>query len=238
MTGPLSRTVLDELRNLSTSTVANAIETFELRLRNTGFADSSLHCLFPELPPVVGYAATARMRTSVPPMEGHAYVDRTDWWKNILQIPAPRVIVVEDIDKRPGLGSLIGSVHAAILQALGCVAFVTNGAVRDLSGIRGTGFQVFAGNVAVSHAYAHIFEFGTPVEVGRLRVQPRDLLHGDQHGVLEIPIQIAASIPSTANAMMQKERRIIEFCRSSEFSLENLEQLVRDRNRTIHSNDR
>ena len=165
----LSPANLEQLRRLTTCVVASAIETFRVRLPNTGFADSSIRCIFGEQPPIAGYAATARIRTANPPMEGHGYsYERTDWWNHILSIPAPRIVVIEDVDEPAGLGAFIGEVNANILLALGCEALVTNGAVRDLNEVRQTGFQMFAGNVSVSHAYAHIFDFGGPVKVGGL----------------------------------------------------------------------
>jgi 4-hydroxy-4-methyl-2-oxoglutarate aldolase len=221
---------LEALRRLSTCAVSNAIETFDVRLHNAGFADASIQCIFEDFPPIVGYAATARVRTSVPPMHGHSYLDRTDWWNAILKIPPPRVVVVEDVEKRPGLGSFVGEVHANILGVLGCVAVVTNGAVRDLPQVRSTGFQFFAGNVAVSHAYAHIFQFGTPVEIGGLRIEPGDLLHGDQHGILKIPLAIAPSITARAREIQEKEQRVIAMCRSADFSLDKLRELFRGLN--------
>jgi 4-hydroxy-4-methyl-2-oxoglutarate aldolase len=219
---------LEALRRLGTCAVSNAIETFDVRLRNSGFADASIQCIFKDFPPTVGYAATARVRTSVPPMQGHNYLDRTDWWNAILKIPPPRVVVVEDVEKHPGLGSFVGEVHANILSALGCVAVVTNGAVRALPQVRSTGFQFFAGNVSVSHAYAHVFQFGIPVEIGGLRIEPGDLLHGDQHGVLKIPHEIAQSIPAKVQEIQEKEQRVIALCRSSDFSLDRLRELLRD----------
>jgi 4-hydroxy-4-methyl-2-oxoglutarate aldolase len=218
---------LEALRRLSTCSVSNAIETFEVRLRNTGFADASIRCVFQDLPPVVGYAATARVRTSIPPMQGHNYLDRTDWWNAILRIPPPRVVVVEDVEKQPGLGSFVGEVHANILSALGCAAVVTNGAVRDLPQVRSTGLQFFAGNVSVSHAYAHIFQFGIPVEIGGLKIEPGDLLHGDQHGILKIPLEIAPGISATAHELQEKEQAVIAMCRSADFSLDRLHELLR-----------
>lgn len=218
---------LEALRRLSTCAVSNAVETFDVRLRNAGFADASIRCIFEDLPPMVGYAATARVRTSVPPMQGHNYLDRTDWWNAILKIPAPRVVVVEDVEKPPGLGSFVGEVHANILGALGCVGVVTNGAVRDLPQVRNTGFQFFAGNVAVSHAYAHIFQFGIPVEIGGLRIEPGDLLHGDQHGILKVPFEIASGIPAIAQEIQEREQRLIALCRSADFSLDKLRELFR-----------
>lgn len=227
MSSVLAPDQLEALRRLSTCAVSNAIEAFDVRLHNAGFADASIRCIFEDFPPIVGYAATARVRTSVPPMHGHNYLDRTDWWNALLKIPAPRVVVVEDVEKRPGLGSFVGEVHASILSALGCVAVVTNGAVRDLQQVRNTGFQFFAGNIAVSHAYAHIFQFGTPVEIGGLRIEPGDLLHGDLHGILKVPFEIASSIPATAREIQEKEQRVIAMCRSSDFSLDKLRELFR-----------
>ena len=153
-------------------------------------------------------------------MYGQHYCDRTDWWSHILKIPAPQVVVVEDVDQKPGFGSFVGEVHANILLALGCLGIVTNGAVRDLPAVHATGFQMFAGNVSVSHAFAHIIEFGGTVEVGGLNIRPGDLLHGDRHGILTVPLEIATRVPEVARDLLDRERRIVEFCRSPDFSLE------------------
>lgn len=219
---PVTVKVLEELRRLDTCSVSNAIETFQIRLRNTGFADSRIRCMFEDLPPMVGFAATARLRTGEPPMTGAFYHDRPEWWNSILQIPEPRIVVLEDLDKPPGLGAFLGDMHAAILRALGCVGFVTDGAVRELPRVKGLGLQLFAGNVGVSHAYAHIFDFCSTVKVGGLDVSPGDLLHGDRHGVLNVPTKIAAQIPEVAARLQHQEREVIEFCKSPEFSIEKL----------------
>jgi 4-hydroxy-4-methyl-2-oxoglutarate aldolase len=224
----LNREQLDALRQLDTCMVSNAIETFEVRLRNTGFTDRSIQCVFEEWPPLVGYAATARLRTGDAPITQGFYRDRTDWWKSILQIPGPRIVVIEDMDDRPGVGAFVGDVHAAILQALGCIGYVTNGAVREVPRVREQGFYLFAGNVAVSHAYAHIFDFGTTVNIGGLEVKPGDLLHGDRHGLLNVPTDIAAKISEVARKLQITERRLIEFCQSSKFSVDALREITRE----------
>jgi regulator of RNase E activity RraA len=213
---------LEELRQLDTCSVANAIEKFAVRLRNSGFADSTIRCVFEDFPPVVGYAATLRVRTSDPPMDGDSYYYRLDWLDHLLSVPAPRVLVIQDLDRQPGLGAFIGEVHANILKAMGCAAVATNGAVRDLEGVRALEFQMFAGNLSVSHAFAHLFDFGGPVEVGHLHVEPGDLLHGDRHGVQTVPLEIAQKVPALARRMNGEERGIIEFCQSSAFTLEKL----------------
>lgn len=222
----LHEDILDALRGIGTCVVSNAIERFGLRLRNTGFTDSSVHCMCGDLPPMVGYATTACLRTVDPPMSGRPFHDRADWWNSILQVPAPRVVVLEDLDKPHGVGALLGDMHAAILQALGCVGYVTNGAVRELPQVRKLGFQMFAGNLAVSHAYAHIFDFGAPVRIGGLQIKPGDLLHGDLHGLLMVPKSIAGEIPEVAANLERTERKVIDFCRSGDFSTDRLRQMT------------
>lgn len=214
--------VLEELRRLDSCSVANAIETFAVRLRNTGFADSTVPCIFEDFPPLVGYAATVRIRTSEPPMEGDSYYYRLDWLNHLASVPPPRVLVVEDLDAQPGLGAFVGDVHANILRAMGCVGMVTNGAVRNVEAARALKFQMFARNVSLSHAFAHVFDFGSSVHVGQMQVRPGDLLHGDRHGIQTVPIEIAQKIPAVARRMSGEEREIIEFCQSGAFTLEKL----------------
>jgi 4-hydroxy-4-methyl-2-oxoglutarate aldolase len=190
--------------------------------------NGSLRCIFPSLPPTVGYAVTARIRSSSTPIAGRCYYDRPESWSYVLTIPTPRFIVAKDVDDRPGFGALFGEVHANISKALDCCGYVTNGAVRDLPGIEATGVQVFAGSVAISHAYAHVVEFGEPVEVGGLRVRPGDLLHGDLHGVHSIPISIAEAIPKLLADMSARENDLVTFCRSKDFSLQKLIRKIQD----------
>ena len=218
---------LEAIRLFDSCTISNAIETFDIRLRNEGFADGSIRCMFNDLPPVSGYAVTARVRCSAPPPVGHCYHDRTDWWTHILTVPAPRVVVVEDVDDRPGLGAFIGHVHASILRALGCVAYATNGSVRDLPSVRRIGFQFFATSVSVSHAFVHLVDFAQPVTIGGLRVESGDIVYGDGHGLLTIPPAIVGDIPLVAARMLEQEQRVIELCQSPNFSLERLQTLVR-----------
>ena len=218
--------LIDALQQLDTCSVANAIETFDVRLRNEGFTDGSVHCQFVDLPPVAGYAVTARIRTSTPPPVGHVYYDRTDWWSYIATVPAPRFVVVQDIDDRPGLGAFLGEVHANILRALGCAAYLTNGAVRDLPAVRQTGLQVIAGSTIVSHGFTHMLDFGGPVTVAGLPVASGTLLLADRHGVISIPQAIAAAVPPVAADMRARERRIIELCGAPDFSLERLRSVI------------
>jgi 4-hydroxy-4-methyl-2-oxoglutarate aldolase len=224
---PLTTELVSTFQRLDTCAVSNAIERFDVRLRNEGFADGGVRCLFDDLPPVIGHAVTARIRCSTPPPLGHSYIDRTDWWNYLASVPSPRVVVTEDIDERPGLGALVGEIHASVFQALGCVAYATNGSVRDLPAVRRMEFQLFSGSVSVSHAFVHLIDFGEPVTVRGLTIGSGDILYGDCHGLMTVPADIVADIPEVVARMSDEERQVIALCRSPQFTIESLRSLVR-----------
>jgi regulator of RNase E activity RraA len=85
--------------------------------------------------------------------------------------------------------------------------------------VRKSGLQLFAGNVSVSHAYAHIFDFGGIVEIAGLTVHPGDLVQGDLHGVQTIPRDIAARVTAKAREIMKSRKELIGLCRSKDFSI-------------------
>jgi 4-hydroxy-4-methyl-2-oxoglutarate aldolase len=213
---------LEFLRRTDTCTVSNAIETFNVRMRNEGFIQGGVKCIFPAMPPVAGYAVTGRLRTTVPPISNLIYYQNIEWWEYVASMPGPKVIVLADTDPAPGTGALFGEIHVQISKALGCVAYVTNGTVRDLPAIRAANFQCFAGGVSVSHAYAHLIEMNEPVEIGSLQIRPGDLLHADCHGVQTVPVEIASELPGVVSEIAARESELIRLCEQPDFSIEKL----------------
>jgi regulator of RNase E activity RraA len=218
--------VIDALRKISSPSIANAIETFNVRPRNQGFMSSEIRCLFPELGPLVGHAVTAVIRAEPQPLEGHRS-STFGWWDYVLSIPAPRVIVVHDLDEPRGQGAQWGEVQANIHKALGAVGTITDGSVRDLDEVRALGFQFAAAHVSVSHAYVHMVDFGLPVKLGGLWVKPGDLIHCDQHGAVTIPPDLVPKVADAVRRVEADERKIIEVCQSREFSADKLKELYK-----------
>ena len=161
---PLPAELLDAIRQYGTCTIADAIEHCGVRLRNEGFTRPGLCCLTEGSPRSIGYAATYRVRSLDPPLTGGCYSDRADWWATPKAIPTPRIAVIQDLEREP-VGSVVGEVHVAILKAFRCEAVITNGAVRDLPGVNRMGVPMFGRYAAVSHAYTHLVDHGTPVEI-------------------------------------------------------------------------
>jgi 4-hydroxy-4-methyl-2-oxoglutarate aldolase len=216
----LNKEELESLRRWSTCAISNGIELFNIRPRNEGFMLPEIKCVFPEFGAMIGYAVTAVISADSP--EGRR-IQPSDWWEMILKIPEPRVVVIHDID-HPVVGSFWGEVNANIHRALGCVGTVTDGSVRDLDEVREMGFHFFSSCVTVSHAYVHLVEIGIPVKVGGLVVKPGDLIMGDKHGVISIPLEIARDVPKAAQVVEEWERPVINYCKSKGFTIEGLKE--------------
>ena len=220
MPDQLSHEELEALRRWPTCAIANAIELFNFRPRNEGFMLPEIKCVFPEMKPMIGYAATGVIAADA--AEGRR-VPAPEWWEHIRKVPEPRVAVLKELD-RPVVGSFWGEVNANIHKALGCVGTVTDGSVRDLDEVNELGFHFFSSCVTVSHAYVHLVDVGVPVKIGGLVVKPGDLLMGDKHGVISIPMEIARDIPRAAQMVEDWERKVINFCKGKEFSFEGLKE--------------
>ena len=216
----LTHDELEALRRWPTPAISNAIELFNIKPRNEGSMLPEIKCAFPDMKPMIGYAATAVITAES--SEGRR-VPAPEWWEVIRKIPEPRIAVMHDID-RPVIGSFWGEVNANIHTALGCVGTVTDGSVRDLDEVRELGFHFFSSCITVSHAYVHLIDVGVPIRVGGLMVKPGDLLLGDKHGVISIPLEIARDIPKAAQMMEDWERRVINFCKSKDFNIEGLKE--------------
>lgn len=215
-TTPLDAAQLAALARWPTPAISNAIETFNVRSRATGFMSSDIVGRFPELGVSVGYAVTAKIRASIPPADDPETVDRDAWVEHILSVPGPRWVVMQEMDQ-PAVGSYWGEVNATRHLAMGCVGIITDGGVRDLDEMRAMGFNAISKAVLVSHAYTHLVEVGGPVTVGRLTVHPGDLLAGDQHGVIHVPHDIAPEVAAAAQRVEDEERVIINFYRRPEY---------------------
>lgn len=220
MTATLTPEQLDALRQFDAPTVANAIETFNVRPRNTGFMSPDIRCMFPDLGVMVGYACTAIIAADHQP-PAQPRVTRQDWWRKVQEALAPRVVVMQDSDTQP-VGSFWGEVNGNVHKALGCIGLVTNGGVRDMDEVHALGFHYFAREILVSHAYVHLVEIDVPVSVGGMVVYPGDLIHADKHGAQVIPLDIAPQIPDAVARIAERERRIIETCQSPDFSIDKL----------------
>jgi len=216
MATTVSKEQFDFLRSIDTPTVCNLIEVVEPERRGWGYTTTHLHCPFPDLPPMVGFAKTATIRSKdvVTFADGFYMQKRLDYLDYVADEPRPSIVVIEDLDgANVGHGAFWGEVQSNVHQALGCLGTITNGSVRDIPMIA-PGFQMLAGSIAPSHAYVHVVEFGIDVRVHGMTVLDGTLIHADRHGAVIVPIDKIDAMKRANDKLSAQEARIIGAARS------------------------
>jgi 4-hydroxy-4-methyl-2-oxoglutarate aldolase len=206
--------IFAKLARYDTPTVCNVIELFDVIPRNRGYMDGRVKCNYPDLPPMVGFAATAAFRSDAPPMGGDAYGSIQAQLEQFAKLPGPAVVVFQDLDDPP-VAAVFGEVMCSSYQAFGSVGLVTNGAGRDIEQVRALKYPVFTGGTICSHGYCHILHLGLPVRVGGLMVNNGDLLHGDSNGVTSIPLDIAAEVADACADFAAAEEPVLSYVKGS-----------------------
>jgi regulator of RNase E activity RraA len=205
--------VLDKLRTFDTPTVCNLIELFEVRPRTAGYMDARIKACYPEMAPIVGFAATATFRASSPPRSGDGYGSVQTQVERFADLSGPPIVVFQDLDD-PSAAATFGEMMCSAYQAFGAVGLITSGSGRDLDQVRALNFPVFTNGVCCSHGYSHIVQVGIPVHVGGVAVHPDELIHADRNGVTTIPIEIAAEVADIGYDYVAAEAVVLDVLRS------------------------
>jgi regulator of RNase E activity RraA len=211
-TNSLSNATLKKLGQFDTPTICNVIELFDVRPYTAGYMNERIRAAFPEMAPMVGFAATATFRAGAPPSK-NIYTSLEGQVEQFATLPGPAVVVFQDLDE-PSIGATFGDVMCSTYQAFGAAGLVTSGGGRDLLQVKALGFPVFTGATICSHAYCQTVKIGMPVRVGGLTVSMGDLLHGDANGVTSIPFEIAAEVADVAAEFLAAEAHVIEYAKS------------------------
>jgi regulator of RNase E activity RraA len=215
--------MLEKLRKFDTPTICNVIELFDVRPRNTGFMDSRIVACFPEMPPIVGFAATATFRSSAPPRQGDVYSGLDKQVERFTELSGPAIVVFQDLDQ-PTVAATFGEIMCTTYKSFGAVGLVTSGAGRDLDQVRKLAFPVFTRGTICAHGYSHIPQIHIPVHVGGIAVYPDDLVHGDCNGVTTIPGDIAEEVADVGDEYVAAEMVVIEAMRKTSSDLKLLRE--------------
>lgn len=212
---------LEELRQIDSPTISNAIEQLRVRPRLQGYAGWELRCAFPDLGSMVGYAVTCTADSTTASRVDDRGLMRL--WEAIEAAPKPAVVVIKDIGPERTRSCHMGEVMATTARALGAVGCVSDGGLRDVAEVRALGgFQYFCPGFVVSHGHPVICEVNVPVTVAGFDVRPGDLLHGDINGLLTIPHDIADQVAGEARKVREAERRVLDFVRCPSLTVERL----------------
>jgi regulator of RNase E activity RraA len=223
MTAAISPQDLAALGKLDTPSVCNALEMIDAKYRTQSWTQEPLHCAFPDLPAMVGYAVTATLRSTQPGAPGRER--RLAYFDYLSKVPGPRVVTIQDLDgARAGFGAFWGEVNSTIHKGLGCLGVVTSGSVRDLHAVA-PGFQFLAARITPSHAYADIVDFGGEINLSGMVVRSGDLVHADRHGAAVVPKDKVQEVLKAASLIAKREARIMEVARQPGFGVDALRKV-------------
>lgn len=207
----MDETLLKVLRSVDTPTVCNAIEVAQGKRGFANFTRGTMLASDPTAPAMVGYARTARIAAVNPPTEPADVIRarRMAYYKHMSEGPRPAVAVVEDVDYPNCVGAYWGEINATVHKGFGLSGALSNGVMRDLGDLP-DGFPIVAGSVGPSHAFVHVREIATPVNIFGMTVRDGDLVHADRHGALVVPADITCILAESIERLVKTERLILE----------------------------
>ena len=175
------------LANLATSLISDAygdrlLGTVGLSSFNTGHVQ------------VVGKALTVKVAAG-----DNLFVHKA------LDLAAPNDILV--IDGGGDISrALVGELMATRARGLGALAFVVDGAIRDLDFFTNNEFLCWARGVCLRGPYKNgPGQINVPVVVGGMLVNPGDIICGDRDGLIAIPPHLTEQVAQAANEKKQLE---------------------------------
>lgn len=224
---------LAKLAEFDTPTICNAIELFNVRPPTAGYMDRRIAACFPDLPPTVGYAATATFRSA----EAARQCDSdpglsTRQLESLADLPGPAIVVFQDLDDPPA-GATFGDGMCLTYKTFGAVGLITSGAARDLDNIGALEFPCFSNGTICGHGHCHIESVDVPVHVGGVTIHPGDLLHGDRNGVTTIPLEIAHAIPYACSEYLKHEALVLGPLRGGNTDIPLHQQAIAEMDRRI-----
>jgi len=208
---------IDALRRIDSPTIANAIETLEIRPRVQGYVGYDIRCIFPEQPPTVGYAVTCTVDSTT---EGRVGIGFNELYKLLEAAPHPAVIVMQDVGPDRLHSCHAGEMMATTMKRLGAVGILTDGGLRDVREVGNLGgFQYFCAGLVVSHGNPICVSVGDQVTISAMTVQMGDLLHGDANGIVHIPDACATEVAEAAHKTWERESGQLRRINSPDFTV-------------------
>ncbi|MGH7118195.1 MAG: RraA family protein [Acetobacteraceae bacterium] len=219
-----TREDLERLRQWDTPTICNGLEIVTPERRTVGFTVEPMVSADRKLPPIVGLARVGTLRAKEPPRG--AVASRLDWYDYVARADLPTIVVLQDLDDRPGYGAFWGEVHSRVHKALGARGCVTNGSFRDCDALA-PGFQIIGGRIGPSHAFVHVVDYGRAVNIFGMQAAHDDVIHADFHGAVVVPADAVKKLPEAIALVARREKVIMDVCAAPDFTVEKLKEAVR-----------
>jgi regulator of RNase E activity RraA len=214
----IARELLEALREYDTPLLANTLDYIDDTPTAEWYMGGDIHGVIPDQGSTVGVAVTCKMDTSTPDSDPDMslYLEQL---AHIEGLEVPAVWVVEMVGPRPDHECTLGDGTAKMLHSVGCVGAITNGRVRDVAGLRTVPFPVFCRGTVVHHCALRVTAIDVPVSVGGITVDPGDIMHAFDEGVIKIPPAAAETVLEKAPVMRAAENETHHIFRRTDLSI-------------------
>ena len=204
---PDDHAIIEALHDVSSATITTIL--LKQGLRNVWMRDT--RPIRPDQPRIVGRAFTMRF---VPAREDLATPDS---WSSprstraaIEDMPAGCIAVVDAMGVTDA--GIFGDILCARMAKRGVAALVTDGVVRDLTGVLGTGLPVWCQGVAAPPSVAGLtfVNWQEPIACGGVAVFPDDFVLVDPDGAVLIPAALAEQVAAAGPEQERLEAWIMD----------------------------
>src|SRR3954470_13409278 len=200
---PLKPEVLDQLRQVSTSTLAT-------QLYRRGFRQPTLLGVRPLSQVVDGFVGEAFTMRFIPAREDMNALDpyrsgNTLQWESIENVPPGHVIVVDS--RGDASAACGGDMLMTRAWKRGVAGFVTDGGLRDGHVLAQLPFATYAAQVTITTraAFHHVADLQVPIGCAGVAIYPGDVLVADRDGIIVVPRSWVADLADPALEQEQLE---------------------------------
>ena len=205
--------MLEKLKRFDTPSITNVVATYPGKLlclglyepwRQNWYTNTSVHCIYPELGPIVGYAVTIVFALPNPRFQRLSFDDVVD---ALGKSKKPAIVVIkqdfpQEMQSKVGLA---GGQMTTLFKACGAIGVVTNGPSRDVDEIRPMKFQYMMSGVTPGHGEMAISAVNVPVSVAGMDVAPGEIIHMDENGACKFPADRLADVCKNVDAFKKEE---------------------------------
>lgn len=199
--------IIEALRSVSTATVTTVL--LKKGLRNVWIRGTKP--LSPNQPKLIGHAFTLRFlpaREDLATPESLASPRST---RAAIEAMPDGCIAIADAMGVTDAG-VLGDILCARMVKRGAKGLITDGVVRDISGVRGTGLPVWCQGTAAPPSVTSLtfIGWGEPIACGGVAVFPDDLIIVDDDGAVVIPAALIGAVAELAADQEQLEEWIMK----------------------------
>ncbi|GEK92170.1 RraA family protein [Alkalibacterium kapii] len=197
MINNIEKEIIEEYKKLDTCTISDAFD--QLNIGQGGFISPKPMVKNTK---ICGQVYTVR------------YLPMQEYNKNfgtfLDDIPKGRVAVIDNNGRLDG--SVWGDTMALFAQKQGVAGAVLNGVYRDVEPINELGFPVFAKGTSTKSGknLVAVDAVNVPIQIDDVRIDPDDLIFGDESGVMVIPYQHVETVLKEAKRLKDKDQHFID----------------------------